>query len=301
MSKVKTIKTTVAEIGYEESGSELHLPVVLLHGFPDDVRTWDGVIERLSDLQIRILRPYLRGYGPTGVFFESARSGQVAALAQDLLDFIDALRLGSILVVGHDWGARAAQVAAMLAPHKLRGMVTIASCVHQSAPDIDTYLRQNHAFWYQLFFLTPQGERTLEDDRIVLCRYLWRTWSPTWNFPEQEYASVTESFQSPQFVQTVTHYYRHRWNAAAGAAYYQSQDQIARTAPPVAVPHTFICGSADACTLVDTSENLDRYYMGGYNRIVVEGAGHFVQRERPEIVVEQVRTMLRALGSAVYL
>ena len=83
MSKVKTIKTTVAEIGYEESGSELHLPVVLLHGFPDDVRTWDGVIERLSDLQIRILRPYLRGYGPTGVFFESARSGQVAALAQE--------------------------------------------------------------------------------------------------------------------------------------------------------------------------------------------------------------------------
>jgi pimeloyl-ACP methyl ester carboxylesterase len=43
------------------------------------------------------------------VFFESAFSGQVAALAQDLLDFIDALRLRSILVVGHDWGARAAE------------------------------------------------------------------------------------------------------------------------------------------------------------------------------------------------
>jgi pimeloyl-ACP methyl ester carboxylesterase len=296
MSKLKTIKTTVAEIGYRESGSESNVPVVLLHGFPDDVQTWDAVIERLSDLQIRILRPYLRGYGPTGVFFESARSGQVAALAQDLLDFIDALRLGPVLVVGHDWGARAAQVAAMLAPDKLRGMVTIASCVHQSAPDVDTRLRQNHAFWYQLFFLTAQGEQALEHDRIALCRYLWRTFSPLWNFPEQDYSAVTESFQSFQFVQTVTHYYRHRWNVAAGAAYYESQDRIARAAPPVAVPHTFICGSADACTLVETSENLGRFYTSGYNRIVVEGAGHSVQREKPEAVAEQVRKMLRAIG-----
>jgi len=295
MSKVKTIKTTVAEIGYIESGSESHVPVVMLHGFPDDVRTWDAVIEQLSNLQIRILRPYLRGYGPTEVFFESARSGQVAALAQDLLDFVDALRLGSILVVGQDWGARAAQVAAMLAPDKLRGMVTIASCVQQSAPDIDTGFRQNHAFWYQLFFHTAQGEGTLQNDRVPLCRYLWRSWSPLWKFSEQEYAAVIESFQNPQFVQTVIHYYRHRWNVAAGAAYYESQDQIARAAPPVTVPHTFICGSADACTLVNTSENLERFYSGGYNRIVVEGAGHFVQRERPEVVAEQIRTMLRAL------
>src|SRR5215471_10122032 len=296
MSEVKTIKTTVAEIGYTETGSESQVPVVLLHGFPDDVQTWDPVIERLSDLQIRMLRPYLRGYGPTGVFFESARSGQVAALAQDLLDFVDALRLGSILVVGHDWGARVAQVAAMLAPEKLRGMVTIASCVHQSAPDIDTCFRQYHAFWYQLYFHTAQGEGTLQNDRIALCRYLWRSWSPLWKFPEQEYAAVTESFQNPQFVQTVTHYYRHRWNAVAGAAYYESQDQIAQSAPPVTVPHTFICGSADACTLVNTSENLERFYRGGYHRIVVEGAGHFVQRERPEIVAEQIRTMLRAIN-----
>jgi pimeloyl-ACP methyl ester carboxylesterase len=164
--------------------------------------------------------------------------------------------------------------------------VTIASCVQQSAPDIKARLRQNQAFWYQLFFLTAQGERTLEDDRIALCHYLWRTWSPLWNFPEQEYAAVTESFQSRQFVQTVTHYYRHRWNVATGAAYYQGQERIVRGAPPVAVPHTFICGSADACTLVNTSENMDRFYTGGYNRVVVEGAGHFVQRERPEIVAE---------------
>jgi pimeloyl-ACP methyl ester carboxylesterase len=147
----------------------------------------------------------------------------VAALAQDLLDFIDALRLGSILVVGQDWDARAAQVAAMLAPDKLRGMVTIASCVHQSAPDAEIRLRQQQAFWYQLFFLTTQGEQALEEDRVTLCRYLWRTWSPSWNFSEQEYSAVTKSFQSSQLVQTVTHYYRHRWNVAAGAAYYESQ------------------------------------------------------------------------------
>jgi pimeloyl-ACP methyl ester carboxylesterase len=68
MSEIKTIKTAVAEIGYEESGSGSGVPVVLLHGFPDDIRTWDAVVEQLSDLQIRVLRPYLRVRPDKGVF-----------------------------------------------------------------------------------------------------------------------------------------------------------------------------------------------------------------------------------------
>jgi pimeloyl-ACP methyl ester carboxylesterase len=292
MSYLKHVRTAVAEIGYEESGLETAFPIIFLHGFPDDIRSWDAVIDRLAHLPIRTLRPYLRGYGPTRVYLELARSGQIAALAQDLLDFIDALELGSFLAVGQDWGARAVQVAAMLAPEKMRGMVTIASAVHQSTPKIEQYFAQTQAYWYQLFFHTKEGEKTLEENRVSLGRYLWRTWSPSWNFPEQEYLAVTDSFHNPEFVQTVTHYYRHRWRVAPGAAYYEAQEQVAKAAPPVAVPHIFICGSADACIAAHTSENLGRFYIGGYERIVAQNAGHFVQHEQPDLVTEQIQKLL---------
>ena len=61
----KSIDTPVLSIGYEESGSAQGFPIVLLHGFPDDVRAWDGVVPPLVKAGHRVLVPYLRGYGPT--------------------------------------------------------------------------------------------------------------------------------------------------------------------------------------------------------------------------------------------
>jgi pimeloyl-ACP methyl ester carboxylesterase len=63
---------------------------------------------------MRILRPWLRGFGGTSVLDETARSGQVGALAQDVLDFSDALGVERFVLVGQDWGLRAAQGVALL-------------------------------------------------------------------------------------------------------------------------------------------------------------------------------------------
>ena len=62
---VKTALTPTLEIAYEESGSAGGPPVVLLHGFPDDVRAYDGIAPPLAAAGWRVLVPYLRGYGPT--------------------------------------------------------------------------------------------------------------------------------------------------------------------------------------------------------------------------------------------
>src|SRR4029453_10106110 len=70
------------------------VPVVLLHGFPDDVRAWDETIEPLVAAGFRTLVPYLRGYGPTRFLDAAApRMAQQAAIGQDLIDFLDALAL----------------------------------------------------------------------------------------------------------------------------------------------------------------------------------------------------------------
>jgi pimeloyl-ACP methyl ester carboxylesterase len=61
----RQIETAPLTIGYEESGNSAGFPIVLLHGFPDDVRAWDEVAPPLVKAGYRVLVPYLRGYGPT--------------------------------------------------------------------------------------------------------------------------------------------------------------------------------------------------------------------------------------------
>src|SRR5882724_4345405 len=101
--ETKTIRTAELEIAYEESGPADGAPVLLMHGFPDDVRTWDGVVPGLAAQGCRVIVPYLRGYGPTRFLRpETPRSGQQAALGDDLLGLMDALGLERATLAGYD-------------------------------------------------------------------------------------------------------------------------------------------------------------------------------------------------------
>src|SRR6478672_1538362 len=112
---LKSVLTETLEIAYEESGQLAGRPVILLHGFPDDPRGWDAVVESLSTDGYRTVVPYLRGFGPTRFLHaDTPRSGQQAALASDLIGLIDKLGLERPILAGYDWGARAACTAAAL-------------------------------------------------------------------------------------------------------------------------------------------------------------------------------------------
>src|SRR5688500_5016502 len=112
-----TVRTPALEIGYYAHGDADGFPVVLLHGFPDDAHAYDDVAPPLAAAGYRVLVPYLRGYGPTR-FLDAAtpRMAQQAAMAQDLIDFMDALGLERVALAGYDWGGRAACLTAILQP-----------------------------------------------------------------------------------------------------------------------------------------------------------------------------------------
>ncbi|MEJ0069600.1 MAG: alpha/beta fold hydrolase [Pseudomonadota bacterium] len=95
------MRTRNLEIAYEDSGPAGGTPVVLLHGFPYDPRGYDAMVPALVAAGCRTIVPYLRGYGPTRFLSaETLRSGQQAALADDLLALLDALALPNAVLVG---------------------------------------------------------------------------------------------------------------------------------------------------------------------------------------------------------
>ena len=88
-----TVRTTALEIAYEASGPEAGAPIILLHGFPDDPRAYDGVAPPLAAEGYRVLVPYLRGYGPTRFLDPATPRFQISApeyITTGVLDFVRA-------------------------------------------------------------------------------------------------------------------------------------------------------------------------------------------------------------------
>src|SRR5881409_2501056 len=217
MPNTLTVRTPTLEIAYEAYGNAAGFPVVLLHGFPDDARAWDTVAPPLAAAGYRVLVPYLRGYGPTRFLDAAApRMAQQATIAQDLLDFMDALGLDQVGLAGYDWGGRAACITAILAPARVRALVTIGGYNVQDAlaPPRPAPPEQERAFWYQWYFNTERGRAGLERNRRALCRLLWQEWSPSWRFDDATFDRTAASFDNPDFVDVVIHSYRVRYRHA---------------------------------------------------------------------------------------
>src|SRR5262245_54731370 len=197
-------ETDVLRIAYEESGNANGFPIILLHGWPDDVHAYDDVVPPLVRTGHRVLVPYLRGFGPTRFKIAGApRTAEQAAIGQDVLDFADALRLQRFAVAGYDWGGRAAAIAAARHPSRVRAAGLIGGYSIQDTVNIRQQPGSPEAearLWYQWYFNTERGRVGLQQNRRELCRYLWQTWSPTWHFTEETYNRTAPSFDNPDFV-----------------------------------------------------------------------------------------------------
>jgi pimeloyl-ACP methyl ester carboxylesterase len=233
----------------------------------------------------------LRGYGPTR-FLDSAapRSGQQAALGQDLRALMDALGIERATLVGYDWGGRAACIVAALWPERVNGLVSITGYNIQDVPHAGQPAppEEEYRYWYQWYFNTERGRAGLAANRYALCRLLWRLWSPNWGFDEATYARTAASFDNADFVEVVIHSYRHRFGVVAGDPALEPIEERLARCPPIMVPSIVLHG---ACDGVDAAENFEadaRFFTGPYERRVVPVAGHFLAWEAPNEIVAAV-------------
>ncbi|GAC1585469.1 MAG: alpha/beta hydrolase [Candidatus Velthaea sp.] len=291
---MNSVRTPSLECGYIERGPADGPAVVLVHGFPDDAHTWDATARGLADDGFRTIAPFVRGFGPTRIRAGASRSGEIAAVARDVLELADALGLERFHYIGHDWGARAGYTLAGLAPGRLRSLCALAVAYGTNVSAQALRVDQLRAYWYQWYFATPRGERALSDERHAFCRDLWRTWSPGWKFSQAEYDATAASFENPDFVEVVLHSYRQRWGFAVGDAAYAADRAVLEGLPPIALPTLVLMGADDGATLPDSAAGTERFFRGSYDLRIVPGSGHFVQRERPELVSAVLREHLGA-------
>ena len=291
---MKTVRTATLEIAYEESGPAAGRPVILLHGFPDDVHAYDGVAPLLAKAGCRVLVPYLRGYGPTRFRDpKTPRSGQQAALGRDLIDFMDALGLERAILAGYDWGGRAACVVAALWPERAAGLVSvggyniqdIAAAGKPASPEIE-YRR-----WYQWYFHTERGRAGLAANRHPLCRLLWELWSPNYRFDEPTYERSAASFDNPDFVEVVIHSYRHRYGLVPGDPVLEPIEAALANQPPIRVPTISLQGECDGVSPPGRIGCDAHHFTGPYQSRTIPVAGHFLPREAPEAVAQAVNEL----------
>jgi len=287
----KHIRTATLDVAYEESGSAGGVPVLLMHGWPYDPRCYDEVVPPLVAAGCRVIVPYLRGFGATRFLFaETLRSGQQAALGNDLRELLDVLAIERAVLAGYDWGGRAACVVAALWPERVRGLVTgngyniqnIAASVKPVAP------AQEHRFWYQYYFHTERGRAGLEQNRRALCRYIWQIWSPDWTFDDATYEKSAASFDNPDFVAVTVQSYRHRFGYAAGDPALEPIEQRLATQPTITVPAIVLHGASSGIQPPAGSEAHARLFAGPYQRRVLPKIGHNLPQEAPLAMADAV-------------
>jgi len=295
--RVRTVLTPVLEIGYEEHGPADGTAIVLLHGFPYDVRSFDGVAGPLAEAGHRVLVPYLRGYGSTRFRDTSApRMAEQAALAQDVVDFADALGIDRFALAGFDWGNRAACIVSVLHPERVIGQVSVGGYSVQNTVTRGGSMPARSAamFWYMWYFNTDAGAAALAADRHDIIRYLWDTWSPEWQYTDEAYARSAPSFDNPDFVDVVVHSYRHRQLNAPGEERFLEAERRLAGRPTVNVPAIVLRPGATGLGGRPSGEapGLRQQFTRLVAQRIVEGAGHDLPAHRPDAVADALLELL---------
>ena len=298
------VETSLLRVAYEEWNPHGSRTVVLLHGWPDSIRTWSAVATGLAQAGWRVLVPALRGFLPTQFLRnDTPRTGQLAALGSDLLEFIDALDLKQPALVGHDWGARGVAIACGLRPGVASHLVMLSVAYGTNDPTQALSIPQARNYWYHWYMATPRGERTVREDGRNFARMMWDTWAPPGWYEVEEFEATAQAFDNPDWADITLHSYRHRWGHAPGDPRYAGEELQLNPAPVLAVPTLLLHGAVDGVNHPDTSLGKEAFFSGTYERVLLVGVGHFPQREAPGDVLAAVlsfleKTYLEALTTA---
>jgi pimeloyl-ACP methyl ester carboxylesterase len=288
---LKQVQADPLSVGYAEAGPVDGPAVLLLHGWPYDIHSFAEVTPVLAAAGYRVLVPFVRGYGTTRFLSDdTARNGQQAAVAADVIAFMEALGIERAILAGFDWGARSADIVAALWPDRCKALVSVSGYLigSQAANQAPLPPQAELAWWYQFYFATERGRAGYEKYRKEFSRLIWQLASPKWTFDDATFARSAAAFDNPDHVAIVVHNYRWRLGLAAGEPRYDDLERQLANGPAVAVPTITLEGDANGAPHADASVYAGKFSGKYEHRVIEGGVGHNLPQEAPEAFAQAV-------------
>ena len=290
-SSMKQIDAGLLNIGYAEAGPAAGPAVILLHGWPYDIYSFVDVAPLLASAGYRVIVPYLRGYGTTRFLSgDTLRNAQQSAVALDIIALMDALRIQTATVAGFDWGARTADVLAVLWPERCKAIVSVSGYLISTPAGNQAPVPPEPAFlfWYQYYFSTPVGKAGYAKYLDQFNKFIWHQASPKWNFDDATYDRTASSFNNPDHVDIVMHDYRWRLGLADGERKYDDLEKRLAALPAITVPAITMEGDSNGAAHPPEPAYRAKF-SGKYEyRLITGGIGHNMPQEAPQAFAQAV-------------
>ena len=295
-ASLKQIDAGVLNVGYAEDGPADGPPVILLHGWPYDIHSFVDVAPLLAKAGHRVIVPHLRGYGTTRFLAGGTmRNGEPAALAVDAIALMDALKIEKAVLAGFDWGARSANIMAVLWPERVKAMVSVSGYLigSQEAGKVPLPPSAELQWWYQFYFATERGRAGYGKYTHDFAKLIWQLASPKWKFDDATFARSAASLDNPDHVDIAIHNYRWRLALAEGEPKYLELEKRLAEFPAIAVPTITIEGDANGAPHPDPASYAKKFTGKYSHRNFSGGVGHNPPQEAPqqfaEVVLEAAR------------
>jgi pimeloyl-ACP methyl ester carboxylesterase len=290
-ASIKQIDAGVLNVGYAEAGPADGAAVVLLHGWPYDIHSFVDVAPLLAQAGYRVIVPYLRGYGTTRFLSDkTVRNGEPVALAVDIIDLMDALKVQKATIAGFDWGARTANVVAALWPERCKAMVSVSGYLigGQESGKQPLPPKTELQWWYQYYFATERGRAGYDQYRHDFSKLIWQLASPKWNFDDATFDRSAAAFDNPDHVAIVIHNYRWRLGLAEGEPRYDELERRLAEAPDITLPTITLEGDANGAPHPEPDAYAKKFSGKYAHRVIAGGIGHNLPQEAPQAFAEAV-------------
>jgi pimeloyl-ACP methyl ester carboxylesterase len=317
----RVIDTNGVRLRALEAGDRDAPLVVLAHGFPELGYSWRHQIPALADAGYHVLAPDQRGYGGSSRP-DAIEDYNIVALSGDVIGLLDDVGAERAVLVGHDWGASVAWTTPLLHPDRIAAVagLSVPPIPRAQVPPTQAFRDIfGDNFFYMLYFQEPGvadadlaadtsttmrrmlGGLRLPSDRSAQSEAV-RMVAPG---PEGFVERLPEPSELPAWIsgEDLDHYVSEfsRTGFTGGLNWYRNLDRNWElTADPpartIAVPSLFIGGTADPVLGFTKRNRFSEVISGPYREVMIDGAGHWIQQERPDEVNKELLGFISELG-----